>query len=258
MFGNFVPSIFPGFIPAQSTFDFVLEYPVRKYSPVAIERDNGEIVTIINERTGTNFAMSFPTRGYLLVFNVTGDTITHHFSFGDSLFSFNTMQALTDGGFLLAGEAYAADSEPLNLMLVKLDNNLNKVWTRYYDMSDYYSLDVRKIFQLNDQYLFALDVCVFPCNRLIQKLIWFDLLGNIGESYTHSVQSRGQSDWMFNADSTRLWAFTAGLSGGPNQSVRLEFDITPNYTGHTFMTFAGGEGITQMLHGLLTALFILL
>ncbi len=235
-------AFFPGFIPAQSTFDFVLEYPVRKYSPVAIERDNGEIVTIINERTGTNFAMSFPTRGYLLVFNVTGDTITHHFSFGDSLFSFNTMQALTDGGFLLAGEAYAADSEPLNLMLVKLDNNLNKVWTRYYDMSDYYSLDVRKIFQLNDQYLFALDVCVFPCNRLIQKLIWFDLLGNIGESYTHSVQSRGQSDWMFNADSTRLWAFTAGLSGGPNQSVRLEFDITPNYTGHTFMTFAGGGG----------------
>ena len=45
-----------GFIPAQSTFDFVLEYPVRKYSPVAIERDNGEIVdwdTDVNTSTET-------------------------------------------------------------------------------------------------------------------------------------------------------------------------------------------------------------
>ena len=105
-----------GFIPAQSTFDFVLEYPVRKYSPVAIERDNGEIVAVINERSGTEYAMSSPTKGYLLSFSAAGDTITHRFSFGDSLFSFNVIQELTDGGFLLAGQAYAADSESLNLI----------------------------------------------------------------------------------------------------------------------------------------------
>jgi len=154
-----------GFIPAQSTFDFVLEYPVRKYSNVAIERDNGEIVAVINERSDTDYAMSSPIKGYLLSFSAAGDTMTHRFSFGDSLFSINAMQELTDGGFLLVGQAYAADSELLNLMIVKLDNNLNKLWTRYYDMSAYYSLDVRKIFQLNGQYLFALDVCVFPCTR---------------------------------------------------------------------------------------------
>lgn len=231
-----------GFIPAQSTFDFVLEYPVRKYSPVAIERDNGEIVAVINERSGTEYAMSSPTKGYLLSFSAAGDTITHRFSFGDSLFSFNVIQELTDGGFLLAGQAYAADSESLNLMLVKLDNNLNKVWTRYYDMSAYYSLDVRKIFQLNGQYLFVLDVCVFPCTRVIYKLVWFDSLGNMGNNYTHFVEGRGQSDWILNIDSTQLWAFTPGLAGGTGQRIRLEFDTAQQFIGQTALPFVSGSG----------------
>lgn len=229
-------------VNAQSTFDFVLEYPVRKHSPVAIERDNGEIVTVINERTGTAYASSFPTKAYLLNFNALGDTLTHSYSFGDTLFSFSIMEELTDGSFLLAGVAFAPDSEVLHLMIVKLDLSLSKVWTKYYNMSNYYSLDIRKIFQLNGEYLFALDVCVFPCNRGYQQLVWFDSIGNIGESYTHNVQSRGQSDWMLNNDSTLVWAFTAGLSGGPNRSVRLVFDTSPQYTEQTTMSFAGGGG----------------
>lgn len=233
-------AFFVGFIPAQSTFDFVLEYPVRKYSPVAIERDNGEIVTIINERTGTDYAMSSPSKAYLLSFSDTGDTLSHRYSFGDTLFSFLLMEKLFDGGFLLAGQAYAADSESLNLMLVKLDNNLNKVWTRYYDMSAYYSLDVRKIFQLNGQYLFALDVSVFPSNRAIYKLIWFDAFGNLGNSYTHFIEGRGSSDWILNIDSTHLWAFTPGLAGGTSQRIRLEFHTTPLFVGQTALPFVSG------------------
>lgn len=80
--------LFQGSLPAQNTFEFVLEYPVRKSSRIAIEAENGDLIAIVSERTGVDYAPNSPTRSYLLRFNPLGDTTTYHYTFGDTLFDF--------------------------------------------------------------------------------------------------------------------------------------------------------------------------
>jgi hypothetical protein len=239
-------AIYPGFLTAQSTFEFVLEYPVRKSSRMAIEAENGDLIAIVSERTGVDYAPNSPTRSYLLRFTPQGDTTTYHYTFGDTLFNFSLIDRAYNGGYLLAGNALTPDSAQLFLILVRMDSDLNKVWVKYHDMTSYWFVSIRRVFHLNNKYLIALEPAdQWPLPLVYHQLTWFDTLGNLGNYYQHEHKTHGSSDYLLNSDSTRIWAFSPTYKGDNNWPARLVFDTTPQFISHSIRPY--GDWYTNVL-----------
>lgn len=236
----------PGFLPAQSTFEFILEYPVRKSSSMALEEENGDIIAIVNERTGVDYSPSSSTRSYLLKFNSVGDTATFNYTFGDTLFNFHLINRAYNGGYLLAGNAITPDSAQLYLILVRTDCNLNKVWVKYHDMTSYWTFGISKVFKLNNKFLIAMEPAPdWPLSLFYFQLTWFDTLGNFVNSHQHLIKTHGPSDYMLNGDSTRIWAFSPMYKDGNNLPARLVFDTTPQFIDYSTRPF--GDWYTTVL-----------
>ncbi len=232
-------------LTAQSTFEFILEYPVRKFSSMALEEESGDIIAIINERTGVDYAPNSPTRSYLLRFNSQGDTTTYHYTFGDTLFNFYMIERAYNGGYLLAGNAFAPDTGDLFLILVRTDSNLDKVWVKYHEMTSYSHVSIGRIFLLNNNYLMAIELRQSTVPLLYHQLTWFDTLGNMMNSYQHDQKSHGPSDYMLNGDSTRIWAFSPMYKDGNNLPARLVFDTSPQFIYYSTRPF--GDWYTTVL-----------
>ncbi len=232
-------ALLSGLLTSQSTFEFVLEYPVRKFSNNAIEEENGDVIAIISERTGVDYAPNTPTMAYLLRFTPQGDTTTYHYSFGDTLFNFYHIERAYNGGYLVAGEARSPDSGHLHLLLLRVDAALNKVWVKYHDMSNYFVAGIRRVFHLNNSYLMAIEPAFFPGHSFDYQLTWFDSLGNMQSYYLHNQKSYGPSDYLLNHDSTRIWAFSPWFSGGGGWPARLVFDTTPQFISSSNLPFVG-------------------
>ncbi len=234
-------ALLSGLLTSQSTFEFVLEYPVRKFSNNAIEEENGDVIAIISERTGVDYAPNTPTMAYLLRFTPQGDTTTYHYSFGDTLFNFYHIERAYNGGYLVAGGALSPDSGHLHLLLLRVDASLNKVWVKYHDLSEYFAVSIQSIFHLNNSYLMAIEHSVFPANQGKHQLTWFDTLGNMKASYVHHQPSSANSDYILNHDSTRIWAFSPMFSGSGGWPARLVFDTTPQFISSSTLPFGGSR-----------------
>lgn len=235
------------FLTAQNTFKFVLEYPVCKSSGMAIEEDNGDVIVIVNESTGVDYAPSTPIRAYLLRFTPQGDTITYNYSFGDTLFRFSNIVRAYNGGYIIAGGALTPDSGLLNLLLLRLDNDLSKVWVKYHDMSSYFNVGIRRVFLLNNKYLMAIEPALFPGVPVYHQLTWFDTLGNLKNYYLHNQRSSGPSDYLLNKDSTRIWAFSPAFTGSAGWPARLIFDTIPQFISSHIRPF-GDYSSTVLWH----------
>jgi len=235
-----------GILMAQSTFQFVLEYPVRKHSRMAIELENGDVIALVHERTGIEYSPSYLIRAYLLKFTPEGDTTTYHYTFGDTLFNFNLIERAYNGGYLLVGNAITPDSGELYLILVRIDDNLNKVWVKYHDMTGYWANEIRRVFHLNNKYLMAIEPAdQWPLPLVYHQLTWFDTLGNLMNYCQHEHRSHGTSDYLLNRDSTKIWAFSPSYKGGNNWPARLVFDTTPQFISYSSRPY--GDWSTTVL-----------
>lgn len=217
---------------------------------MAIEAENGDIITIISERTGVNYGPSHRIRSYLLIFSSQGDTMTKYYSLGDTLFQFTLIDRAFNSGYLLAGSASIQDTDELYLVLMRVDDELNRVWVSYHDMSEYFGVAAIRLFLLNNKYLIAFETCTFPCNRSSHNLVWLDTLGNIKSTYIYEHKSRSNSDYLLNHDSTRIWCFSPGLSvaGGYGwQPRRMVFDTALQYLGSQNLPI-GGYQMTAKWH----------
>jgi hypothetical protein len=84
---TFLLLLLPTALFSQNTFEFWLEYPVRKSSNQAIETGDDSFLVLVSERSGTNYAPNEPTKAYLLKFSLNGDTATRHYHFHDTAFN---------------------------------------------------------------------------------------------------------------------------------------------------------------------------
>jgi hypothetical protein len=172
----FAPLVLPIALFSQNTFEFWLEYPERKRSNHAIEKEDGSFIAVVSERSGTDYAPSEPTKAYLLLINPVGDTATRHYHLQDTTFSFNGIYKSYNEGYLITGHATRPDTDELYLLLMEVDANLDPVWIKYHDFSDYYSLGVKRVFMLNGSYLLAGDICYF---HALEECLFLFILINL-------------------------------------------------------------------------------
>ena len=244
---TFLLLLLPAALFSQNTFEFWLEYPVRKWSNHAIEREDGSFIAVISERSGTNYAPSEPTKAYLLLISPNGDTATRHYHFHDTTFNFNGIFKSYNEGYLITGFAKLPDTDELHLLLMEVDVNLDPVWIKFHDFSDYYIVGTRRVFMLNGNYLLAGGLCNFPCSSIIPLLMYFDQSGDVVSHYIHPDISTGESEYMLNSDSTRIWLFSPGLHGNGGWPSLAVFDMTPTFLYHQFIQF-GSTIITTIWH----------
>jgi len=228
---------------AQNTFEFELNYDMRKRSYMAIEDESGNIIALIGERTGVDYAPNSAIRSYLLKFSPEGDTSTITYNFGDTLYNFNKIQKDYHNGYLLIGQALVADSDKMYLMIVKVDESFNKVWVKYHDIGDYFSIYAKKLFQFNNKNLLVVSTCDFPCSSSYFNFIWIDVTGNILSLTQFDQRSVTNSDFLLSPDSSQLWVISMGMNSNfwGSWPIRMKFDTTFQFLEAEYLHF-GGHG----------------
>jgi len=174
-------------IIAQNTFEFWLEYPVRKWTANAIEDDQGNFIAIVSEMTGVEYSPSDPTFAYLLKISPNGDTLTKHYQYGDTLFNFTNITKTGNGGYLITGYSKPQDSDELYLLLMEVDASLNPIWVRHHDLSGYFQVGIRSFYPTDNGYILAGAICNFPCAGLYPFFLRIDESGNIRHFVTNQL-----------------------------------------------------------------------
>lgn len=127
---------------AQNTYSFYYRDTVDTWMCGAIEDENGNINVAISKETGLAFSQSTIHSGFILSINSLGNTSIRQYHFGDTLFSFSNFYKLNAGGYLLSGRAKARDSDEYLFMIMETDDELNKVWAKFYELTEDYFVSI--------------------------------------------------------------------------------------------------------------------
>lgn len=218
------------FIPylskAQSTFNFLLSAQQRITSGMAIDDGSGGIIALVNVRTGTDYSPSNYINAYLLQISLTGDTLTHRYSFHDTTFIFNRIHRLDEGGYFVTGESRLPNTQVSHLLLARLDSDFNMLWAKHYFYEELnFLIWCFNIFQDGDTLIMPLGRSEFPGAAFYPMLIKTDLNGNILHEvlyYTNSLRTDSPS-YMFDKRNGRMWMFARNFVGGFQSPSRTVF-----------------------------------
>lgn len=193
---------------SQSTFEFYLEYPVRKWSEMAIDDGIGGIIVPITDFTGTDYSYGTYIKAYLLCINSSGDTVTHRYSFHDTTFRIQRIMELENNGYMIFGGSKPPGTEDNHLLIMKIDNSFNLQWAKHYPNQQLsYGVGVKEVFQDSDSIIIAGIRCEFPCNWPYPYLVKIDFSGNIiREVLHHNIDLGGEIDsYVFSSQTGRIW-----------------------------------------------------
>jgi len=215
---------------AQNTFEFLLDYPVRKWSADCIEDEYGNYIAIISEGSGFEYSPSNPSIAYLLTFGPNGDTTIRNFHFFDSTFNFNNIFPSKYGGYLVTGFSSIESWEEFQLFLLEINEQLDTVWTQRYDFSDFCGVGFTSIFQLQNGYILAGSMCYYPCASIYPYFMRIDNKGNVLHSAMYPDNTPADEfEYLLNPDSSQIWCFSGGgldPINGPSVAV---FDTSFNH-----------------------------
>lgn len=131
---------------AQYTYELLLEYPTCKWTANAVEDWNGNVIAIISERDGLEYAPNELTEAYTLKFSPQGDTTVRYYNFGDTIFNFSSISKLPDDRFLICGWSKIKHTDQMFLLLMEIDKDLNPVWIKQHSFAGSFSIGLYKLF----------------------------------------------------------------------------------------------------------------
>lgn len=234
--------MWPGLIHSQNTYELIHIDTVDTWSNDALEDENGNIITTISRKSGPTFSQSEIHSGLIFKIDQEGDTSIKRFSFGDTLFSFTHISRLNTKGYLISGKAKAPGSDSYLFMIMRIDDELNKVWRKFYDFPDYYSLSISKTFEVPSGIILAGSMRFFPAAGDTPFLLRINKEGDILAQY-HYNDSAPPFDFLLSPDSTEIWCFCSyGLDpiNGPSLTAfdtsfyYLYSKVIPGYSMFSF------------------------
>lgn len=210
-----------------STFSFLYEAPENKGSYIPIEDNDGNLIVPVRILTGAAYGPSGPDWAFLLKFSPTGDTSGYYYSIPDTAFSFINISNTYDGGYLVAGSSKAIGTDSMNLLLMKLNYELEVEWMKQHYMNGYFITSVQNIIPLDDHGFMLLGmVCMFPCAIKYPYLARIDQYGNLLRETIYNYYSGKPYDYMLNPEKNRIWMFADGLPPHSNGRSVTVLDTT--------------------------------
>ncbi|MDD3744027.1 MAG: T9SS type A sorting domain-containing protein [Lentimicrobiaceae bacterium] len=206
--------IFP--VKAQSTFEFLLPTDTRTYSIMAIDDNNGGIITLISTVTGVGGPWEY-LKGYVLEISATGDTTSHQYSFHDTAFFLNSIHRLNNGGYIVTGRSAPPNTSAVGLLLIGLDDDFNLQWAKHYPYSTYNNdVWIHDIYQDGDTLIMPAGRCEFPCGSMYPMFLKTDLNGNILQEVFHDnpLLDSGQASFLQSIDRKTIFMFAFEFIGG--------------------------------------------
>ncbi|HAH59192.1 MAG: T9SS type A sorting domain-containing protein [Lentimicrobiaceae bacterium] len=203
-------------VKAQSTFEFLLPTDTRTYSIMAIDDNNGGIITLISTVTGIGGPWEY-LKGYVLEISATGDTTSHQYSFHDTAFFLNRIHRLNNGGYIVTGRSAPPNTSAIGLLLMGLDDDFNLQWAKHYPYSTYNNdVWVYDVYQDGDTLIMPAGRCEFPCGSKYPMLLKTDLNGNILQEVFHDnpLLDSGQPSYLLSIDRKTIYMFAFAFIGG--------------------------------------------
>lgn len=210
----------------QSTFQFLLESPIRKVSEMAIDDGSGGIVVPISETSGIDYGSGDFIKGYLLNINAMGDTVTYRYSFHDTTFRLQRIHRLDGEGYMIFGSSRPPGTQDTHLMICGLDNDFNLLWAKHYPYSNLnFAVSIKEIFVDADTLILAGARCAYPCTWPFPFLLKIDLAGNILHEVLHeNPDLPGYIDaYMYCQSAKRIWMFVKDFVTGISGPARCVF-----------------------------------
>ncbi len=202
--------LWPGFAKAQHTYSFYYRDTVDTWMCGAIEDESGNINVAITKETGLAFSQSTIHSGLILSINSMGHTSIRQYHFGDTLFSFSNFYKLNAGGYLLSGRAKAPGSDEYMFMIMKTNDELNKIWAKFYDFPDDYFVSIEKTYELPNGITMA--GIMRYSNEPGAKIPFFLRInpeGDLLAQYIYDDATSSPFDFLLSPDSSELWCFSS-------------------------------------------------
>lgn len=203
-------------VKAQSTFEFLLPTETRTGSVMAIDNNNGGIVTLISTVTGVGGPWEY-LKGYVLEISATNDTTSHHFSFHDTAFFLNKIHRLNNGGYIVTGRSSPPGTSAIGLLLVGLDDGFNLLWAKHYAYSTFNNdVWVYNIYQDGETLIMPVGRCEFPCASTYPMFLKTDLNGNILQEVFHDndLLRSSSPSYLLSLDKKTIYMFAYSFIGG--------------------------------------------
>lgn len=213
---------------SQNTFEFLLEYRVHKWTQNAIEDYNGNFVILVTEGTNQAYVPTQFIQSYLLIVNPIGDTLTHHYNFGDTLFSFDNLVKIPNGYFI-TGVGSIVDTGEIFLLLVQLNEDFSIQWSKFHDYSEYWKILTRNIFRLDHGYILTGNVCYYPCPGDYPFFVRIDNFGNVLQDNRYHDHTGSALSYCLSTDTSQIWLFTGGSLDPINGPSLAVFDTCFNH-----------------------------
>jgi hypothetical protein len=233
-----------------NTFSFLYESPQNKRSFAPIQDSDDNYIVPISLFTGTTWAPSDLDKAFLLKFSPTGDTSGYYYSIPDTAFSFSNIISSSDGGYLVAGSSKAIGMDSVNLLLLKLNNELEVEWQKHHFLHGHWRINISRLFPFDDhRFILAGDVCMFPCATKYPYLLCIDQHGNVVRETIYDFYSGSMYDFILNPAKNRIWMFAVGLPPHSNgRSVTLLDTIFNFISSHPLEPFGTPGFYTKWLN----------
>lgn len=218
-------SILQFLLHAQYSFEFIVSNPV-----------NEIILDLYEEETGGFLAVGYqgdtPTpedyKGLIIRISPQGDTIIKKYCIADTVFIFKRIVRCNDGNYLIFGAAAFPPEFYHELLIVKLDTNLNILWYRKHE------LDVKAIYQRKILPL-ANGTGYHIINQVFKGYNWNLMLCRINENgdllktkqFTELGNGQDIGDAVYSTDSSYIYIFGTGYN---NTWVGSRLIIDTSYT----------------------------
>lgn len=193
---------------AQNTYSFYYRDTVDTWMCGAIEDENGNINVAISKETGLAFSQSTIHSGFILSINSLGNTSIRQYHFGDTLFSFSNFYKLNAGGYLLSGRAKARDSDEYLFMIMETDDELNKVWAKFYELTEDYFVSINT-YEVPTGIIMAGGMMDTQTGVTYPFLMRINPEGNLLAQYNYDDATSSPIDFLLSPDSSELWCFSS-------------------------------------------------
>jgi hypothetical protein len=210
-----------------NTFSFLYESPANNHSFIPIEDNDSNLIAPVSIFTGTHFSPSQLDKAFLLKFDPTGDTCGYYYSIPDTSISLTYIVSTADGGYLLTGSSIATGTDSVNLLLIKLNSEMEVDWLKQHYLSGNFIMQTQKVFLLDDNgYILTGFVCLFPCSNIHPYFLRIDQHGNIVRETIYNYSSAIRYEYMLNPGRNRIWMFAVGLPPHTNDRSVTVLDTT--------------------------------
>jgi hypothetical protein len=227
-------------IPQSSTFSFWYESQENKNSAIPLELSDGRIIVPINIFTGSAYSPSKIDKAFLLNINKNGDTNRYFYPIADTSFNYARIVTTLDGGFLITGASRQVDSDSVNLLMIKLNCDMEIIWRKHHYLSEIRRMAALKIFPLNDGgFIMAGYVGNFTSTKLYPYLLRVNESGEVLREKIYEFSSIENCEFMISPSGSRIWMFAYGLQPQPNGMSVTVLDTTFTYISSQIIQLTG-------------------